>query len=121
MIFVGDLVERGPDTPGVLRRVVGTVGAGDVLCVAGNHEAKLVRALSGRNVTISHGLAETLAQLADEPKEFPGGGAPLRRRAVQPLRPGRRAACGSARRTDRAITGPGLPPACESSRVQRGA
>jgi hypothetical protein len=29
-----------------------------------------------RNVTISHGLAETLAQLADEPKEFPGGGAP---------------------------------------------
>jgi protein phosphatase len=26
-----------------------------------------------RNVTISHGLAETLAQLADEPKEFPGG------------------------------------------------
>ncbi len=70
MIFVGDLVDRGPDTPGVLRLVMGMVAAGDALCVSGNHEAKLVRALSGRNVKISHGLAETLAQLAAEPEEF---------------------------------------------------
>src|SRR5918998_1137508 len=70
MIFVGDLVDRGPDTPGVLRLVMGMVAAGDALCVSGNHEAKLVRALSGRNVKISHGLAETLAQLEAEPEEF---------------------------------------------------
>ena len=70
MIFVGDLVDRGPDTPGVLRLVMGMVAAGDALCVSGNHEAKLVRALSGRNVKISHGLAETLAQLAAESEEF---------------------------------------------------
>jgi protein phosphatase len=70
MIFVGDLVDRGPDTPGVLRLVMGMVAAGDALCVSGNHEAKLVRALSGRQVKVSHGLAETLAQLEAEPEEF---------------------------------------------------
>jgi protein phosphatase len=40
------------------------------LCVPGNHEAKLLRALQGRNVTVSHGLAESLAQLGAEPPEF---------------------------------------------------
>jgi protein phosphatase len=69
-VFVGDLVDRGPDSPGVLRLVMGMVGAGHALCVPGNHENKLVRALRGRNVQISHGLEETLAQLATEPEEF---------------------------------------------------
>ncbi|MGH8859903.1 MAG: polynucleotide kinase-phosphatase, partial [Jatrophihabitantaceae bacterium] len=69
-IFVGDLVDRGPDTPGVLRLVMGMVAAGDALCVSGNHENKLLRALRGRNVQATHGLAESLAQLAEEPDEF---------------------------------------------------
>jgi protein phosphatase len=69
-IFVGDLVDRGPDTPGVLRLVMGLVSAGDALCVPGNHEAKLLRALRGRDVQVTHGLAESLAQLAAEPAEF---------------------------------------------------
>jgi protein phosphatase len=68
--FVGDLVDRGPATPEVLRLVMGMVEAGDALCVPGNHEAKLLRALRGRNVTVSHGLAETLTQLAAHPPEF---------------------------------------------------
>jgi protein phosphatase len=38
--------------------------------VPGNHENKLTRALSGRNVQISHGLAETLSQLAAEDEAF---------------------------------------------------
>src|SRR5262249_55318093 len=69
-VFVGDLVDRGPDTPGVLRLVMGMVAAGDALCVSGNHESKLLRALRGRNVQVSHGLAESLAQLEREPDEF---------------------------------------------------
>ena len=69
-VFVGDLVDRGPDTPGVLRLVMGMVAAGTALCVSGNHEAKLVRALKGSKVTVSHGLAESLAQLEREPEEF---------------------------------------------------
>ncbi len=70
VIFVGDLVDRGPDTPGVLRLVMGMVAAGAAFCVPGNHENKLLRALRGRDVRIGHGLAESLAQLATEPAPF---------------------------------------------------
>ncbi|GAB2856189.1 polynucleotide kinase-phosphatase [Nocardioides pacificus] len=69
-VFVGDLVDRGPDSPGVLRLVMGMVEAGHARCVPGNHENKLVRALRGRQVTVSHGLETTLAQLAEEPEDF---------------------------------------------------
>jgi polynucleotide kinase-phosphatase len=69
-LFVGDLVDRGPDTPGVLRLAMGMVEAGNALCVCGNHEQKLVRALRGRKVRVSHGLAESLDQLGAEPEEF---------------------------------------------------
>ncbi|HEU5008508.1 MAG TPA: polynucleotide kinase-phosphatase [Jatrophihabitantaceae bacterium] len=69
-VFVGDLVDRGPDTPGVLRLVMGMATAGDALCVPGNHENKLLRALRGRKVQVTHGLAESLEQLAAEPAEF---------------------------------------------------
>ena len=69
-VFVGDLVDRGPDTPGVVRLVMGMVAAGDALCVAGNHENKLLRALRGRKVQVTHGLAESLAQLEGEQPTF---------------------------------------------------
>jgi polynucleotide kinase-phosphatase len=69
-VLVGDLVDRGPDTPGVLRLVMGMVAAGHAFCVPGNHEEKLLRALRGRNVKVSHGLADSLEQLAAEPPEF---------------------------------------------------
>ncbi|MFF2269493.1 polynucleotide kinase-phosphatase [Cellulosimicrobium cellulans] len=69
-IFLGDLVDRGPDSPGVLRLAMGMVRAGHALAVPGNHEHKLVRALGGRDVKVSHGLETTLAQLAEEPEEF---------------------------------------------------
>ncbi|GGJ79312.1 polynucleotide kinase-phosphatase [Pilimelia anulata] len=72
-VFVGDLVDRGPDSPGVLRLVMGMVAAGHALCVPGNHEQKLLRKLRGRGVTVSHGLAETLAQLDAEPPGFTAG------------------------------------------------
>jgi protein phosphatase len=69
-VYVGDLVDRGPDSPGVLRLAMGMVRSGHAYCVPGNHENKLVRALRGRNVKISHGLEETLAQLAAESEGF---------------------------------------------------
>ncbi|SOE62404.1 polynucleotide 3'-phosphatase /polynucleotide 5'-hydroxyl-kinase /polynucleotide 2',3'-cyclic phosphate phosphodiesterase [Streptomyces sp. OV198] len=69
-VFVGDLVDRGPDTPGVLRRAMSMVAAGDALCVPGNHENKLGRYLKGRKVQHSHGLAETIEQLDGESEEF---------------------------------------------------
>ena len=69
-IFVGDLVDRGPDTPGVLRLVMGMVTAGTAFCVAGNHEVKLLKALRGKNVKRSHGLDASMEQLAGESEEF---------------------------------------------------
>ncbi|MEV0994901.1 polynucleotide kinase-phosphatase [Nonomuraea sp. NPDC050202] len=69
-VFVGDLVDRGPDTPGVLRLVMDMVEAGTAICVSGNHEQKLVRALNGRKVKVAHGLQESLDQLAAQPPEF---------------------------------------------------
>jgi predicted kinase len=73
-VFVGDLVDRGPDSPGVLRLVMGMVAEGHALCVSGNHEAKLVKALRRQDVRATHGLQETLDQLAAEDQDFVVGG-----------------------------------------------
>lgn len=70
-VFVGDLVDRGPDSPGVLRRVMSMVSAGNALCVPGNHENKLGRYLKGRKVQHTHGLAETIEQLDREEEKDP--------------------------------------------------
>lgn len=69
-VFLGDLVDRGPNTPEVLRLVMSMVKGGGAFCVAGNHDVKLVRALRGKDVKKTHGLAESLDQLAREPEEF---------------------------------------------------
>jgi polynucleotide kinase-phosphatase len=68
--FLGDLVDRGPKISQVLKLVMGMVEAGTALCVPGNHDMKLMRKLRGRDVQITHGLAESLAQLEPEPPEF---------------------------------------------------
>jgi protein phosphatase len=73
VVFTGDLVDRGPDTPGVLRLVMGMVAAGTAFCVAGNHEAKLLKALRGKNVKRSHGLDASMEQLDAETEEFRAG------------------------------------------------
>ena len=69
-LFVGDLVDRGPKVPEVLRLVMGMIEAGTALCVAGNHDNKLLRKLRGNDVKISHGLEASLTQLAPEPEDF---------------------------------------------------
>jgi protein phosphatase len=69
-VFLGDLVDRGPDTPGVLRLVMSMVESGVALCIPGNHDIKLMRALQGRQVKIAHGLAESLAQIERDTPEF---------------------------------------------------
>lgn len=62
-VFVGDLVDRGPRVLDVLALVQAMVEAGSALAVPGNHDVKLVRKLRGRNVQVTHGLAQTLAEL----------------------------------------------------------
>ena len=70
VVFLGDLVDRGPDTPGVLRMVMASDAAGTALAVVGNHDDKLRRALIGRPVKVTQGLAESLAQLEGASKTF---------------------------------------------------
>ncbi len=69
-VFVGDFVDRGPKVAEVLHLVIGMQKTGAALCVPGNHDVKLVRALQGRNVNPTHGLAESLSQLEEESAEF---------------------------------------------------
>ena len=70
LVFVGDLVDRGPGTVQVLRLVSNMVNSGQAFCVPGNHDMKLVRALRGRDVKRTHGLAETMEQLGHESDAF---------------------------------------------------
>ena len=69
-VFVGDLVDRGPGTPDVVRIVMAMVQAGQAWCVPGNHDNKFLRWLQGRPVKLTHGLEITAEQMASEPPEF---------------------------------------------------
>ena len=70
LVFVGDLVDRGPKTPEVLRLVMNHMNAGLAWCVPGNHDYKLMKWLNGRDVTIAHGLQESIDQLNKETPAF---------------------------------------------------
>jgi protein phosphatase len=69
-VFVGDYGDRGPDTPAVLKLAMSMAASGSAICLPGNHDVKLARKLKGRDVQITHGLAETLEQLEAEPEEL---------------------------------------------------
>ncbi|MGI9343034.1 MAG: metallophosphoesterase [Gammaproteobacteria bacterium] len=63
IVFVGDLTDRGPDSPAVLRRVAALVRAGRAQCIIGNHELNLLRDVD------KHGNGWWVAP--GEPSEFP--------------------------------------------------
>lgn len=69
-VFLGDLVDRGPKTPEVLKLVMAMTGAGNAFCVPGNHDIKLMRWLNGKKVQVKHGLQESIDQLNIETAEF---------------------------------------------------
>lgn len=71
-IFVGDLVDRGPDSPNVLRLVMSMVNSGVAFCVPGNHDLKLQKYLNGKSVQLKHGLELTVKQLESETTQFKG-------------------------------------------------
>ena len=70
MVFVGDLVDRGPRTVSVLRLVMGMVHRGEAFCVPGNHDYKMQRALLGKEGKRTHGLAVTMEEIGAETREF---------------------------------------------------
>ncbi len=68
LLFLGDLVDRGPKIVETATLVMDAVEAGAALCVPGNHDNKLMRALQGRSVQITHGLGDSLAQIEALPE-----------------------------------------------------
>lgn len=70
VIFLGDLIDRGPRVVDSLRLAMSMVESGAAICVPGNHEVKLLRKLRGKTVSITHGLAETLAEFEKMPPSF---------------------------------------------------
>jgi protein phosphatase len=70
LIFVGDLVDRGPKVVETLKLAMQVVSSGAALCVPGNHDDKLMRALKGRPVKVAHGLEQSLEQLEVTPRTF---------------------------------------------------
>lgn len=69
-IFLDDLIDRGPDSPSVLKLVMSMVNSGIAYCVPGNHDLKLQKYLSGKQVQLKHGLDLTVQQLENETSEF---------------------------------------------------
>lgn len=79
LIFLGDLCDRGPDSRGVIERVMQLASASaDVRLIAGNHEELLIRArdgdrrsaglfnrVGGRETMLSYGIAEADYDKAD--------------------------------------------------------
>jgi protein phosphatase len=70
LVFLGDLCDRGPENVKVLRLAMQTIEAGGAYCVIGNHDFKLLKFLKGRQVTRTHGLDGTLAELEAATEEF---------------------------------------------------
>ncbi len=70
LVFVGDLCDRGPDTPAVYRLVMDAVARGVAFCVLGNHDDRLLTWLKGKPVNLNHGRAQSVAQLEAEPQRF---------------------------------------------------
>lgn len=69
-VFVGDLTDRGPRSPDVLRIVMSMVENGTALCVPGNHDVKLQKVLMGKKARLSHGLELTMEQMESESDDF---------------------------------------------------
>jgi protein phosphatase len=70
LVFLGDLVDRGPEVSEVLHLVMDLVAEGSAMCVPGNHEIKLLRWLRGKNPSPTHGLSASIASLSARDEAF---------------------------------------------------
>lgn len=68
LVFLGDLVNRGPDSPGVLRRVR---KLRNTRCLMGNHEQRLLHYRKHRDATVLKDYdRETIAGMCSEDWDF---------------------------------------------------
>lgn len=64
-IFLGDVVDRGPQVPEVIVEVSEMVRQGSGLYVPGNHDERFAAFLAGEDLQLAYGLEQTVDQLAD--------------------------------------------------------
>jgi protein phosphatase len=62
-VYLGDIVDRGPDVPGTITIVSSSVRAGNALFVPGNHDERFTAFLRGGNVDLAWGLEQTVLQI----------------------------------------------------------
>jgi protein phosphatase len=67
LVFVGDLINRGPDSVSVLRTAIGLVESGNGLAVLGNHDDALLRWLAGKAPDLKDDLQATIHAIDDQP------------------------------------------------------
>ena len=70
VVFLGDLVDRGPRNLDSYQLVSHMVAADNALCVPGNHDAKLLKKLKGKNVQLRHGLEQTIKEFEALPENI---------------------------------------------------
>ena len=70
VVFLGDLCDRGPRNADVLDLVMEMVKNGNALAVPGNHDVKLLKYLTGKNVQLTHGLDLTVAEMEARGERF---------------------------------------------------
>jgi protein phosphatase len=70
VIFLGDLVDRGPNAPEALRIAMTMVANGTAFCVMGNHDERFLKLLRGEKVKLAYGLEETVQQFKAESTDF---------------------------------------------------
>ena len=63
IVFVGDLVDRGPQSIATVRLVMELAEQGIAQAVEGNHEVKVVKHLRGGKVKLTHGLEATAREI----------------------------------------------------------
>ncbi len=107
-VFVGDLVDRGPDSPAVLRLVMGMVRAGTALCVPGNHDDKAPAQTVGQKRADQARPGPDDGTTGRGAGCFSGTSTAIHRRAGEPLRARRGPAGGGPRRAERRNAGPRL-------------
>lgn len=65
IVFLGDLNDRGPNTPGVVDSVLTLQRYGYATVICGNHDDKMIRWAMGNQVKATHGMQETIKQFND--------------------------------------------------------
>ena len=65
LVFLGDIVDRGPDSPGVVEAVMALVQAGRAQCIIGNHELNILldRPMHGNGWIIQPNPKESVAEM----------------------------------------------------------